>query len=322
MLKNFSQEKIVFALAMLLFVGFSLTLPNFLTPENIAALVRGVAILGILGIAMVIVIIGRGIDLSIVANMAISVAWTFTLVQQGVSLPLAIALGFTFALGVGLVVGIFVAYAEIPPLFATLAIGTFIYGFGRFEMVPLDVVPLPEDIGWLRELGSGSVLGIPMSVAVMGMIAFAVFVFLRYTKAGQFVYAMGDNHRAARIGGVPMRPVLLLQYTLAAAIAFAAGLTQATAVSSMSTRVAISTLVYDVILVVVLGGVGLSGGRGNVRNVLVGTMFVGILQNGMTILDLQYTTQNVLKGVLLLAAIIADSIVNPRDEQTDQQGDI
>src|SRR5205823_2383201 len=105
-------------------------------------------------------------------------------------------------------------------------------------------------------------------------------------------------------------------------IAFVAGLTMATAVSSMSTRVVNSTLIYDVILVVVLGGVGLSGGRGNVRNVLVGTIFVGILQNSMTILDLQYTTQNVLKGVLLLLAIIADSIINPRDEQTEQQGDI
>jgi len=66
----------------------------------------------------------------------------------------------------------------------------------------------------------------------------------------------------------------------------------------------------------------LSGGKGNIRNVLVGTLFIGILQNGMTILDFQYTTQNVLKSTLLLAAIIADSLINPRDEQTDQQGDI
>ena len=322
MLKRFSQEGIVFALSVMMFAVFTLALPNFLTPQNIASLLRGVAILGILGIAMVIVVIGRGIDLSLVANMAISVAWAFTLVQGGTSLPLAMALGFGFALTVGLVVGVFVAYAEIPPLFATLAVGTFVYGFGRFELIPVDVVPLPDDIGWLREIGTGHVLGVPMSIVVGAGIAFLVFLLLRYTKAGQFIYALGDNPRGARIAGVPVRAVLVLQYVLAAAIAFAAGLTTATAVSSMSTRVINSTLIYDVILVVVLGGVGLSGGKGSVRNVLVGTLFIGILQNGMTILDFQYTTQNVLKSALLLAAIVADSLINPRDEQTDQQGDI
>ena len=322
MLKRFSQEKIVFTLSFVMFCAFSLFLPKFLTSENVVALLRGVSVLAILGAAMVIVIIGRGIDLSLVANRAISVAWAFTLARNGVALPLAIAIGFCFAIGVGLLVGVFIAYAEIPPLFATLAIGTFIYGFGRFELVPVDVVPLPDDIGWLRALGLGNILGIPMSIIVSATVAGLMFLLLRYTKPGQFIYALGDNPKAARIAGLPVRPILMLQYVIAAGIAFVAGLTTATAVSSMSTRVINSTLVYDVILVVVLGGVGLSGGKGNMGNVLVGTLFIGILQNGMTILDFQYTTQNVLKSALLLVAIIADSLINPRDEQTDQQGDI
>jgi ribose transport system permease protein len=77
-----------------------------------------------------------------------------------------------------------------------------------------------------------------------------------------------------------------------------------------------------VLLVVVLGGIGLSGGRGGVRNVLVGTMLVGILLNGMTILNIGYTTQNLIKSIILLGAIIIDTLINPRDEQTAQQGDI
>ena len=96
----------------------------------------------------------------------------------------------------------------------------------------------------------------------------------------------------------------------------------ATAVDSMSTRVVNSTLVYDVILVAVIGGVGLSGGKGGVRNVVVGTLLIGILLNGMTIMDMPYTVQNIVKGLILLVAIIVDSILNPRDEQTAQQGDI
>jgi ribose transport system permease protein len=81
-------------------------------------------------------------------------------------------------------------------------------------------------------------------------------------------------------------------------------------------------MIYDVLLVVVLGGIGLSGGRGGVRNVLVGTMLVGILLNGMTILNIGYTTQNLIKSIILLGAIIIDTLINPRDEQTAQQGDI
>lgn len=92
----------------------------------------------------------------------------------------------------------------------------------------------------------------------------------------------------------------------------------------MSTRVYNSTMIYDVLLVVVLGGISLSGGRGGVRNVLVGTLLVGVLLNGMTILDITYTSQNLIKSLILLLAIMVDSFINPRDEQTSQQsqGDI
>jgi ribose transport system permease protein len=133
---------------------------------------------------------------------------------------------------------------------------------------------------------------------------------------------MGDNPLAARITGVPTRHMMVLQYVLSSLVAFIAGVVTATLVNSMNTRVATSTMVYDVILVVVIGGVGLSGGKGSVRNVLVGTLLVGTLLNGMTIMDIPYTFQNIVKSLILLVAIVTDSLLNPRDEQTSQQGDI
>ena len=81
-------------------------------------------------------------------------------------------------------------------------------------------------------------------------------------------------------------------------------------------------MIYDVILVVVLGGIGLSGGKGSIRNVIVGTLLIGILLNGMTIMDMQYTMQNLIKSLILLGAIILDSFLHPRNEETAQQGDI
>jgi ribose transport system permease protein len=96
----------------------------------------------------------------------------------------------------------------------------------------------------------------------------------------------------------------------------------AASVNSMPTRIFNSTLIYDVILVVVLGGIGLSGGRGGVLNVLIGTLLIGTMLNGMTIMDVSYSGQNLVKGVVLLMAVIMDSLLNPRNEETAQQGDI
>ena len=90
----------------------------------------------------------------------------------------------------------------------------------------------------------------------------------------------------------------------------------------MNTRISDTLLIYDVILVVVLGGIGLSGGRGGVLNVVIGTLLIGTMLNGMTIMDVSYSGQNLIKGVVLLVAVIADSFLNPRNEETAQQGDI
>lgn len=318
-----NQERIVFLLTILLFALFTVLLPGFLSANNMLALLRSVAVLGILGVGMLVVVLGRGIDLSMVATMAISVAWALQLVSTGTPLGTALVMGLGFALIMSLITGLLIAYADIPPLFATLAMATFIYGFGRSNLITgTDVVYMPNDIGWIKSLGQGYFLGVPMPVVVALIVAGLVWAFLRFTKPGRFIFAIGDNAAAARITAIPVRPMLVTQYVLSGGIAFLAGIITATSVAAMNTRVVNSNMIYDVILVVVLGGVGLSGGRGNVRNVIVGTLLIGVLMNGMTIMDIQYTVQNVIKSMILLLAIVADSILNPRDEQTGQQGDI
>ena len=106
------------------------------------------------------------------------------------------------------------------------------------------------------------------------------------------------------------------------AVSTFAGLVLAASSNNMDTRIFNLTWIYDVILVVVLGGIGLSGGRGGVLNVVVGTLLIGTIVNGMTILNASFEVQNLIKGMVLLAALLLDSIVNPRNEETAQQGDI
>ncbi len=322
-LKNVSQEKIVFTITLAMFAVFAFSLDGFIGTSNLLALLRSVAVLGILGLGMLIVVLGRGIDLSMVANMAISVAWTIQLVGTGMPLWAALAIGLGFALGMSLITGILVAFAEIPAIFATLAMGTFIYGFGRAHLITgTDVVYLPANFGWAAQIGQGRLLGVPIPIILAAILAVVVYLFLRFSKHGWNTYNIGDNTQASRITGIAVRPTMVLQYMLSGTAAYLAGLITATAVQSMNTRIVNSNMIYDVILIVVLGGVSLSGGRGSVRNVIVGTLLIGVLVNGMTIMDIQYTIQNVIKSLILLLAIVADSVINPRDEQTGQQGDI
>jgi ribose transport system permease protein len=318
-----SQERIVLVIAVALFVVFSIALPGFLDAGNLLSLIQNVSILGILGVGMAIAIIGRGIDLSILSTMPISVAWMLSLVNGGMPLWLAFLCALGFVVLVGIVNGVLIAYVEIPAIFATLAMGIAVYGFGKAYLVPIEAVYISGGgTSWFYSIGSGRVLGVPAPVIVFALVALTAWLFLRYLKPGRFIYGMGDNPAAARITGIPVRPMIVVQYVLISIIALIAGIVMATALSHINTRLALSTMVYDVILVVVLGGIGLSGGKGGIRNVVVGTVLIGILLNGMTIMNLTYTVQSILKSVILLAAIVVDTLLNPRDEQTAQHGDI
>jgi ribose transport system permease protein len=254
--------------------------------------------------------------------MAVSVAWTMSLIGSGMDMTMALAIGLTFSLFIGAVNGWLVGYVEMPAIFATLAMGTLVYGFGRYFLFDLDVAYMPDSAKQLLWLGQGRLFGVPVPIFLFAAVCLAGYLFLRYARSGRYLRAVGDNLPAARIAGVPARPIIVLQYVLSSLIGYIAGIVTAASVASMNTRLAISTYVYDVILVVVLGGIGLSGGKGSIRNVIVGTLLIGVLLNGMTIMDIQYTVQNVIKGVILLTAIVIDTILNPRDEQTAQQGDI
>jgi len=312
--QRITQQGIVFGIFVLLFAGFSAFLPGFLTPDNMIALLQNVAVLGILSLGMAIVIIGRGIDLSMIAALAVPPGLILQMVQNGHSISGSFAAALILAIGFGLANGWLIAYAEVPSLFTTLASGLFLFR--------LDVVQWSEKLDPIAWIGRGTLFGVPMPIVMFALASLVVAFFLRRTRLGSYVYAIGDNPFGARTTGIPTRPVIVLQYLLAALIGAFAGLVLAASVNSMETRIYNSTLIYDVILVCVLGGIGLSGGRGGVLNAVIGTLLIGTILNAMTILDVSYSGQNFIKGVILLVAILADSMINPRNEETAQQGDI
>ena len=319
--KGTSQALLVFGICVIAFVGFSVSLPGFLTVGNLLSLARNISILGVLALGMAIVVIARGLDLSQVASMAVTTAISILLMNAGWSAPAALLVGLALAVTVGLLNGWLISVVEMPPLLTTLASGLAVLGLTRSAVVQHFIVNLAPGHDDFLRLGGNLPGGVPVSLVVFGVAALAVHLFLSKTVYGRFIYAHGDNPEAARLGGLATRPLTMLEYALCAGIGYVGGVVMIAQTALMHLQVVESTLIFDVILVVVLGGVSLTGGRGNVMSVVVGTLLIGILLNGMTIMDLDVQTQNIVKGLVLLVAIVLDSILHPRDEETSKQGD-
>ena len=328
MLKLRNQELIILIVTVVIFAGFSVFLDKFFSTGNLLTLMRSVSILGILSIAMAVVVISKGIDLSLIATLAVGTALASVLssgdVLPSIDLPFiyAVILGFIFTALLCAMTGVLVAYWDMASVFVTLAMAGVIYGLGRTLFIRDELNYLPEDAAWLEYLGRGQLFGVPMPIICFLMLAIIMHLLLTKTTFGKFVYSIGDSGLAARTAGVPVRPILVMIFILAGTVAYFAGLLTAGAISSINTRMVAGSMIYDVLLVVVVGGIGLSGGKGGMHNVILGTLLIGTLLNGMVIMDISFIVQNLIKGIILLLAIMTDTLLNPRDEQTTQQGDI
>ncbi|HHI71107.1 MAG TPA: ABC transporter permease, partial [Rhodobacteraceae bacterium] len=240
-LSTFNQERIVLIATVLVLIFAAIALPGFLNVNNLISIVRSISVLGILALGMGIVIIGRGIDLSMVAVMAMSVAWYLQMLHTGYGETTALLLVLAAVVFIGVLNGFLVAYADVPPIFVTLATGLFVFGFVRSQLIPSDAVTVPAG-HWLETVGAARYAGIPIDVFVFLVLAFVTFVFLRFTKWGRYVYYAGDNPVAARNIGIPVRPMLVLRYVLSALFSFIAGMLTAASLLSIQTRVINSNL--------------------------------------------------------------------------------
>src|SRR5580704_351921 len=189
----FSQKSIVFAIFIVLFIVLSVSVPSFLSLPNLLTLLQSVAILGILGLGMAVVIIGRGIDISMIASLAVPPGILLQLVQWGHSVPYAVTFSLAVAIAFGLLNGWLIAYAEVPSLFTTLASGLFLAGFGQVFFFDVDVVQWSPDLHSLSWMGRGDILGVPKPVIMFALAAVVTAAFLKLTKLGAFIHAVGDN---------------------------------------------------------------------------------------------------------------------------------
>ena len=316
------QEYVVLATAILIALIFGLTVPKSFSGASIALLFKSISVIAIYAIGMAIVVIGRGIDLSQVSIAAVSTAWVVTLLSAGVDVPVAVGLGLLFAVLAGVVNGIVVAYFEVPAVIATLSSGLVVLGFGRVFLLDQSMVQLPSDATFIHMLGKGNLAGVPISVVVFVVLLALFALAARKTVYGRFLYAIGDNPEASRITGLAVRPLIVSQYVLCAVIGYIGGLVMAGSVSSVNLTIANGTMIFDVLTIVIVGGISLVGGRGGALSIIAGMTLIGVLINGLILLNVPTVVQSVIRGAVLLAAVTMDSLLNPRDEEMARQGEL
>jgi ribose transport system permease protein len=317
-------ERVVAVATLVLLAGFSIGIEGFATLGNLNVILSNSASLAVLSCGMAVVIISRGLDLSLIAQMIAGATIFGILISSGVAAPFALLVAILAMIIIGALNAWLIAYVEIPAMLATLASSMFLVGLLRFAVLRGEfLLLLPKSDPTVAFLAGYVLPGLSVPVVLMAATLAATWFLLSRSTAGRIIYAMGDNFQAARLAGLPVRTTTIVVYVFAALTALVAGLIMAAASGVVDFRtVTNGTLLFDVILVVVLGGIPLRGGRGALINIVVGVALIAVLRNGMTLMNFTSQTQDMLKGLVLLSAIVTDNYLNPRDAETDTVGDL
>jgi ribose/xylose/arabinose/galactoside ABC-type transport system permease subunit len=288
----------VLAALIILVIAASFLSDRFLTPANLLNILRQVAIVGILAIGMTFVILTRGIDLSVGSILGLSVVIYAGLLETH-SMAIAIPLGLLVAMAAGLVNGLGVASAGIPPFIMTLGMLSFARGLA---FLYTGGTPIPILNEAFYDLGNDYLFGIPIPSLILLAILAVSAIILSLTAFGRSVYAIGSNEEAARLSGVPVRLYKIIVYVIAGGVSGLAGLVYASQLS-IGTPIAGQGYELDAIAAVVVGGTSLFGGKGSVGGTFLGTLIIGVLANILNLTGVDPYVQQLFKGALIVVAV-------------------
>ncbi|MFN7252288.1 MAG: ABC transporter permease [Anaerobacillus sp.] len=283
--------------------------PSFLTVENINDMITNTAILSILALGMALVIITRGIDLSIGATLALSgmiVAQTVS-VYQGLNPLLAILLGTVIGIACGLVIGFLVSKIGILPIIATLAMMNIFRGltFTVSDGKWISSYQMPESF---VSIATSKILGINTLIVIAIVIYSIAFYFIDHTRTGRQIYAVGSNPDSAKVSGINQTKILMLVYTIMGGLAGLSGVLWVSKFASAQGDTA-SGYELTVIAACILGGVSIAGGSGKLSGVILGALLLGILNNALPLLNVSPFWQTAIQGLIILVAVIINVLV-------------
>ena len=278
--------------------------PSFLDPANLMNLLRQISINGLIAFGMTFVILTGGIDLSVGSTLALSSALAAGMMASGVHPIIAIIVGVMIGAILGAFNGLMVAKGKLAPFIVTLATMTIYRGLTLVFTEGKPITGLGDSYAF-QLFGKGYFLGIPVPAVTMLIAFFVLWFMLNKMSFGRQTYAIGGNEKAAVISGVKTERVKVFIYAISGMLAALAGMILMSRLNSAQPTAG-QTYEMDAIAAVVLGGTSLAGGKGKISGTLIGVLIIGILNNGMNLLGISAFYQQVVKGVVILIAVLLD----------------
>ena len=297
-----------------LIVGFILIviILSILEPQsfpklsNIVNIVRQVSINGILAVGETFVILLGGIDLSVGSGVALSGVMAAGLQEYGAIVVFLVPI-FTLCLA-GFVNGMVITRFKVPPFVITLGMMTILRGFTFLLTGGKSIYNLPK---WFKVVGQGDAFGVPVPIIVLVLVIVLGYIVLQQTRFGRYVYAIGGNEEGARLSGVRTKTITLWCYVICGGCAGLAGVVLASRLNA-GEPVAGTGYELDAIAAVVIGGTSLAGGQGSVIGTLIGALVIGVINNGLNLLNVHSYWQMVAKGLIIVLAVIIDQLKTQR----------
>jgi len=281
--------------------------PNFLKVDNILNLLTQVSINGYLAIGMTCVILIGGIDLSVGSIVGLTGIVSAIMAKSGNYLFIVIVLAALLTGAVcGLINGIIISRFKVAPFIATLAMMSIARGI---TFIVSDGRPITGLSSSFKFLGSGKILQIPVPVTILFLVFILFQIILYHTKVGRHMYAVGGNEIAANISGINVKKVKVLTYLICGLFSGLAGIMLTARVTSGLPQAG-QSYELDAIAAVIVGGTSMSGGKGKLWGTLIGVLLVGVLNNGLDLVNVSSYYQLVLKGLIIMCAVALDSKKN------------
>jgi len=289
-----------------LIIVFSILSPRFLDYYNLTNVLRQTSLNAIMAVGMTFVILTGGIDLSVGSILAFSSAVTAGMIKSGSPFILALLLGLIIGILMGFFNGIVIIKWNIPPFIATFAMLTIGRGLTLVYTNGQPITGLGNIFGYI---GNGYIGPIPVPIILTIIIFILAYYILKNNRLGRYVYATGGNIQAAKLAGINTNNIILLVYSLSGLLAAISGLIITSRLNSAAPTAG-QGAELDAIAAVVLGGTSLSGGEGGIIGTLIGALIIGILNNGLNLLNVSPFYQLIAKGAVILFAIALDKKEN------------
>lgn len=296
------RTPIVVALV-LVCIAMSILSDSFLTDRNVLNILSQSAVVGIAAVGATFVIITGGIDLSVGSSVALSGMVAATMVLAGVPALLGVLVCIAMAVAIGTFNGLSIAWLGLVPFIVTLAA----LGMGRGLTLQLSegqsVYGLPSGLTWL---GGGTIAGVPVPLFLMLLVFIAGHLVLTRTTLGHKIFAVGGNRQAARLSGIRDKRILFSVYAIAGLCAGIAALILVGRIGAATPTAGVG-LELQVIAAVVIGGTSLFGGKGSMIGTLIGVLLIGVINNGLTLLDVSPFWVQFIQGALIFVAVLLDA---------------